>query len=94
MFCVVDVQPLGPVHAYEALVTAPVFIVKASPAHGAFTVTVGVAGIAFITTVVVDVAVHPFIVTVKVYVPLAAVVGLAIIGFCEDELKPFGPVHP
>ena len=36
---------------------------------------------------------HPLIVAITEYVPAAAVVTLAIEGFCEDEVKLFGPVQ-
>jgi hypothetical protein len=72
----------GPVQAYVAPVTAAVAMVNGSPAHGAFTVTVGIAGIAFITTSVLDVDVQPFKVTVNIYLPLIATVVGVNIGFC------------
>ena len=37
--------------------------------------------------------VQPLTVTVTLYTPLAAGVALAIVGFCCDELNPFGPVQ-
>ena len=36
---------------------------------------------------------QPLIVTVTEYVPASAVVALARVGFCCDDVKPFGPVH-
>ena len=55
---------------------------------------VGVAGIA-LTVAVVDPAalVHPFTVTVTLYVPVAAVVAFVIEGFCKADVNPFGPVQ-
>ena len=45
-------------------------------------------------TLVDAVAIHPFAsVTVTVYEPEAAVVALAIDGFCRLEVNPFGPVQ-
>ena len=46
-------------------------------------------------TVVVPAALggHPLTDAVTEYVPVAAVVTLAIVGFCEEEVKPFGPVQ-
>ena len=38
-------------------------------------------------------AVQPLEVTVKLYVPDAAVVAFVIDGFCNVELKPLGPVQ-
>ena len=37
--------------------------------------------------------VQPLEVTVKLYVPVAAVVAFGIDGFCNEELKPLGPVQ-
>ena len=37
--------------------------------------------------------VHPFTVTVAVYVPVAAVVAFDIVGFCIPDIKEFTPVH-
>src|SRR5258706_15446808 len=56
---------------------------------------VGVAGIGLTTTLVVPAAeVQPDTVMVTEYVPASAVVALERVGFCRDEAKPFGPVHP
>src|ERR1051325_10662758 len=52
------------------------------------------AGVVLTTTTVDPCAlVHPFTVTVTLYVPAAAAVTLAILGFCEVEVNPFGPVQ-
>ena len=46
------------------------------------------------TTIVVPAAeVQPSTVTVTEYVPKSAAVAFARVGFCSDEVKPFGPVH-
>ena len=37
--------------------------------------------------------VHPLTATVTKYVPLAAVVAESIVGFCNADVKLFGPVH-
>ena len=37
--------------------------------------------------------IQPFKDTVTEYVPAAAAVTFAIDGFCEDDVKPFGPVQ-
>jgi hypothetical protein len=37
--------------------------------------------------------VQPVTVTVTEYVPLSAVVALPFVGFCCDDVKPFGPLH-
>ena len=36
---------------------------------------------------------HPLTVTVTEYVPALAVVAFARTGFCNEEVKPFGPVQ-
>ena len=52
------------------------------------------AGIGLTTTFVEPAAdVQPLTVTVTEYVPASAVVAFARVGFCADEVKPFGPVH-
>src|SRR5204862_5118925 len=62
--------------------------------YGPVLLAVGVAGIALTTTFVVGVAeVQLFTVIVTEYVPASAVVAFARVGFCCDEVKPFGPVH-
>ena len=46
------------------------------------------------TTLVVPAAdVQPATVTVTEYVPTSAVVAFVRVGFCSDELNPFGPVQ-
>ncbi len=51
-------------------------------------------GKALTITVAVVVAVHPPTnVTVTVYVPALTACALLIVGFCEVELKLFGPAH-
>src|SRR3954462_3709082 len=90
-----DVKPFGPVHAYVAPATVGVESAIVAPAqYGPPFEAVGVAGVAFTTTVVVPAAeVQPLTVIVTEYVPASAVVALERVGFCVDEVKPFGPVH-
>ena len=54
----------------------------------------GVAGV-WLTAATVEPAadVQPLVVTVRLYVPVAAVVAFDIDGFCNDELKLLGPVQ-
>jgi hypothetical protein len=94
-FCRVELKLLGPVHAYVAPTTAGVVRFRVAPTHrGPLLAAVGVAGTALTTTAVVPAAlVHPPTVTVTLYVPAAAKVTPAIVGFCNVELKLFGPVH-
>src|SRR6266542_3441463 len=57
-------------------------------------VAVGVAGTGLTTTLVDPAAeVQPATVMVTKYVPASAVVAFGRVGFCCEELKPFGPVH-
>jgi hypothetical protein len=56
-FCSADVKPFGPVHAYVALATVGVESAIVAPAqYGPPLDAVGVAGVAFTTTVVVPAA--------------------------------------
>ena len=68
---------------------------KALPAQtGVFELAVGVAGKVFTTTTVVPATLaQPELVAVTLYVPDAATVGFAMLGFCNVDVKPFGPVH-
>ena len=50
------------------------------------------SGNGFITTVVVAVAIQPLRFVVNVYVPAAAAVA-GNVGFCNVDVKPFGPVQ-
>jgi hypothetical protein len=94
-FCSADVKPFGPVHEYVAPETTGVESEIVWPAqYGPVFDAVGVAGVVLTTTEVVPAAeVQLLTVTVTEYVPASAVVALARVGFCSDEVKPFGPVH-
>ena len=51
-------------------------------------------GFSTVVTSVAPVATQPVtLVTVTVYVPFAAVVAFAIVGFAKVDVKPFGPVQ-
>ena len=78
-----DVKPLGPVQEYVAPLTVGVESAIVAPAqYGPPFEAVGVAGMAFTTTLVVPAAeVQPFTVTVTEYVPACAVVALLRVGF-------------
>ena len=55
---------------------------------------VRVAGVALTVTLVVPAAeLQVPTVTMTEYVPLAAVVALAMVGFCSDDVNEFGPLH-
>src|SRR5204863_284846 len=90
-----EVKPFGPVQAYVALGTIAVKSWMVAPSqYGPPLVGAGVAGVALTTTFVVPAAeVHPLTVTVTEYVPASAVVAFARVGFCSEEVKPFGPVQ-
>lgn len=66
VFTLPGANPSGVVQVYVAPLTTGVVTVNPDPAHGVVIVTVGAAGTAFITGVVVDVAVQPFNVAVTV----------------------------
>jgi hypothetical protein len=91
----VEVKLLGPVHAYVAPDIVPAVKLKVEPTQmGVLLPPVGAEGVERIVTEVVPaVPVHPKIVAVTEYVPDAAVVAAPMLGFCEVEVKLFGPVH-
>src|SRR5213596_2805572 len=94
-FCSDEVKVFGPVHAYVAPPTVGVEREIVPPVqYGPVFDAVGVVGIEFTTTDVVPAAeMQPLTVTVTEYVPASASVALARVGFCSDEVKPFGPVQ-
>ena len=94
-FCEAEEKLFGPVHAYVAPVIVLAVRDKVFPEHtGLLLPGVGAAGVWLIVTETVPAGpVHPSTVAVTEYVPDAAVVTLATVGFCDDEEKPFGPVH-
>jgi hypothetical protein len=92
-FCSAEVNPFGPLHAYVAPAAVVAVRFKSVPVQiGEFEPAV-VVGAAFTVTFTVEVEEQPFAVTVTVYVPLAAVVAEAIVGFCNAEVNPFGPLQ-
>src|SRR5947207_3106787 len=94
-FCSEEVKPFGPVQAYVAPETSGVESEIVAPSqYGPPFEAVGVAGVAFTTTFVVPAAEGQLLtVTVTEYVPASAVAALARVGFCCEEVNPFGPVH-
>ena len=92
-FCVVDVNPLGPLHANE--VASEVADIKnVSPAQYAPVFDAVTAGTEFTTTLVDAVAVQLFALeTTSVYVPAFAVVAFATVGFCKVDENPLGPLQ-
>src|SRR5437588_8700647 len=93
--CADEVKPFGPVHEYVAPATAgPVSEMVAPAQYGPPLLTDGVAGEGFTTTSVVPAAeVQPFTLMVTEYVPASVMAAFERVGFCCDEVKPFGPVH-
>ena len=94
-FCKVDVNPFGPVQLYVALATVLAVRFRVVPSQtGPLLPAVGAAGKRFIVTEVVPATfVHPLTVAVTEYVPAADGVVTAMKGFCEVDVKPFGPVQ-
>ena len=94
-FCNVELKPFGPVHAYVAPATALEVRFNELPTQtGLFELAVGVLGILFTTTLVVEGELaQPFTVAITLYVPVAKTVGLAMLGFCNVDVNPFGPVQ-
>jgi hypothetical protein len=94
-FCVAEEKLFGPVQLYVA--PAIVLAVKLSvlPAQiGELLAAVGAPGMGFTVTATVPAGpVHPATVAVTEYVPVAAVVAEAMLGFCVAEVKLLGPVQ-
>ena len=68
----------------------------AAPSHNVVGVAVAVTpvGNGLMETLTVETKeLHPLAVAVKLYTPDVAAVALVIVGFCKDEVNPFGPVH-
>src|SRR6266446_5082750 len=91
-FCWVEVNALGPVHEYEV----PPLEVRFNtppPTTGLLLEALAV-GFECTVTDVVALAVQPdAFVTFTIYVPAADVVTLLMLGFCNEEVNPLGPVH-
>ena len=94
-FCKVEVNVFGPVQLYVAPATNGVVKLIAVPTHtGVLLITAGVVGIGLTTTVVVPIAlVQPLTVTVTEYVPAIAKIAGGVLGFCNVEEDPNGPVQ-
>jgi len=94
-FCSVDAKPFGPVHEYVAPATVLEVRFNALPTQtGVFEPATGVAGMPFTTTLVLPTRLaQPLTVAMTLYGPLAAKVGLAMVGFCSVDAKPLGPVQ-
>ena len=94
-FCTAEEKLFGPLQEYVAPAMLLAVRLSVDPAQiGELLDAVGAAGIGLtVTAVVAFVLVHPATVTFTEYVPVAAVVAAAILGFCVAEEKLFGPVH-
>src|SRR5512141_699176 len=77
-----DTPPKAPQQAVWSTTIAPGAVTSGGAVSGFTTASVVPAG-----------DVQPFTVTVTAYVPVAAVVTLAMEGFCVAEVKLFGPVQ-
>lgn len=94
-FCTDDVKLPGPVQLYVAPATVLAERFNVDPAQiGELLDAVGAAGVGLTVTLTVPAGpVHPLTVAVTEYVPDAASVTLAMVGFCNEDVKPFGPLH-
>jgi hypothetical protein len=64
------------------------------PVQGALLPATGMGGVLSTVTEVVPAGpTHPDTVAITVYVPSCAVDKPGIVGFCNEEVKLFGPVH-
>lgn len=93
LFCVVELKPFGPLQLYVAPTTLFAFSVSVDPVQTGELLEALAGGVGFTTTVTVAGELAQPLFTVTVYVPAAASVTLAIEGFCNVELNPFGPVQ-
>ena len=93
--CALELNPLGPVHAYVAPLTVVAVRCNVEPSQiGLSLPAVGAEGMALTVAAVVPAEdVQPLTVAVTLYVPVAAVVALVIDGFWDEELKLLGPDH-
>lgn len=94
-FWIAEAKAEGPVQLYVAPATAVVERLIVLPVQtGVLLNGEGVAGVVFTTTTVVPTAeVHPFAVTVTLYVPAIAIVAFTRVGFCNADENEEGPVH-
>jgi len=94
-FCAEEMNPFGPDQLYVAPVTALVERLSVAPVHtGLLPEGEGAAGTGLTVMLTVPaLPVQPATVAVTEYVPDAEVVAPVILGFCADEVNPFGPAH-
>ena len=88
-----EVKPFGPVQAYVAPLTAVVASAIVSPTQYGPPLLTTAAAFESRTFVVPAAEVQPVTVTVTAYVPKSAAVAFERVGFCCDDVKPFGPVQ-
>jgi len=87
------VKPSGPDHANVDPGNPVAVKLSEPPEHtGELLPNIGV-GVTFIDTIVEAVLVHVPILTVTEYVPAVVAVTLGILGFCNVDVKPDGPVQ-
>ena len=89
------VKPFGPFHVYVAPATVGPFNVSILPEQiGELLEKVGMAGAGLTTTLcVVAAEVQLFTTTYNEYVPAAAAVADAMVGFDDVDVKLFGPLQ-
>jgi len=91
--CSAEVKLFGPVQAYVAPATVGVASAIVSLTQYGPPLLAGAAPLPSTTVVVPAAEVQPLTVIVTAYVPKSAAAAFARVGFCDVDVKPFGPVH-
>ncbi|GAC1589907.1 MAG: hypothetical protein NVS3B19_10180 [Ginsengibacter sp.] len=93
--CADDVNPFGPIQLYDAPAIRSVERFSVDPSHkGPLFERTGAAGIGLITTLVADDNDAQLLtVATSLYVPAFRALTLVIDGFCNDDVKPPGPLQ-
>ena len=90
----VEVKLFGPLHEYVAPPTRGVLSEIVAPSQYGPPFDGAGAAVVLTATIVVPAAeVQPLTVTVTEYVPASAAAAFARVGFCCEEVKPFGPLQ-
>jgi hypothetical protein len=92
-FCCAEAKLFGPLQAYVAPATVGVASAIVSFTQYGPPLLAGAAPLPSTTTVVPAAEAQPLTVTVTAYVPKSAAAAFARVGFCDVEVKLFGPVH-
>jgi hypothetical protein len=94
LFCVEELKLFGPVHEYVAPATNVELIFTFDPWQtGPVLEAIGGFGVGLMVTTTVPGTLAQPLNAVTVYVPAAAAVAPGIVGFCNVEVNPFGPLH-